>query len=220
MTQPYKRDRRFRRFLEAFGEATYHEPVPQASIDKYRGKLPDILLTYWEQEGWNGYDNGLLWTVNPDDYADILADWIAPTPLPEIDDYHVFARTAFGEMYAFGSKYGRTITVNPYLNAIFAEKSWITSVDKEWNETMTQFFGFATKEEYEVYDTHNKPMFQRALKRLGPLGPNEMFGFVPALLLGGEELEKNLEKTNVFIHLDILSSLAENRALPIWRDKI
>jgi hypothetical protein len=41
-------------------------------LKKYRGKLPDLLLDYWEHEGWNGHANGLLWTVNPDDYAGIL----------------------------------------------------------------------------------------------------------------------------------------------------
>jgi hypothetical protein len=216
MTPGYERDFDFEDFIEVFGEATYHEPVPQASIEKYRGKLPDILLTYWEQEGWNGYDNGLLWTVNPDDYADILADWIAPTPLPEIDDYHVFARTAFGTLYAFGSKNGRYFGVTPYWNAVFANKSWVTSVDHEWDETITQFFGFSTKEDYDVEDIKEKGMFDRAVKRLGPLGPNEMFGFVPALLLGGEEVEKNLEKTNIFIHLDILANLADERIMPRW----
>ena len=212
----YKRDRRFRRFLERFGEATSHQPVPPASIEKYRGKLPDLLLSYWQHEGWNGYDNGLIWTVNPDDYADTLEDWLAPTPLPDIDDYHVFARTAFGKLFAFGSKNGRTCTISPYWNAIFTKKSWANSKNQDWDNTISTFFGFATKEEYDIEDINGKPLFQRTLKRLGPCDVDEVYGFVPALVMGGEEIEANLQKMNIFIHLDILSQMSDERSLPMW----
>ena len=54
------RDECFEVFIDEFGEATHRDAVPASSIEKWRGKLPDQLLTYWKEEGWCGYANGLL----------------------------------------------------------------------------------------------------------------------------------------------------------------
>lgn len=154
--------------------------------------------------------------MNPDDYADTLEDWLEPTPLPAIDDYHVFARTAFGELIAFGSKNGHIIKVDPMWNAIYAVKNWITVLNTKWDKKISMFFGFAEKSKFDLDDMEDKPLFAPALKRLGPLGPDEMYGFVPALALGGTTKEENLKKMNIFVHLDILSELSDERVMPNW----
>ena len=48
-----------------FGPAIDTKPVPQRSLEKFKGKLPDQLLSYWQQYGWSGYGRGLFWTVDP-----------------------------------------------------------------------------------------------------------------------------------------------------------
>jgi hypothetical protein len=57
------RDEDFEYFSSKFGEATKRTPVPAKSLKKWRNKLPDQLLKYWEQEGWCEYANGLFCTV-------------------------------------------------------------------------------------------------------------------------------------------------------------
>jgi hypothetical protein len=42
--------------------------------------------------------------VNPDDYDDVLTEWITGTPLAKLDNFHVIARTAFGNLYLWGEK--------------------------------------------------------------------------------------------------------------------
>ncbi|MEX6038422.1 GAD-like domain-containing protein [Providencia hangzhouensis] len=39
-------------------------------------KLPELLLTYWHNEGWSSYYNGLFTIVDPDDYEDIVDEWL------------------------------------------------------------------------------------------------------------------------------------------------
>jgi len=51
--------------------------VPPASLDHYQGKLPNQLLTYWQDHGWCGYGGGLFWMVNPQEYEDVVAQWLA-----------------------------------------------------------------------------------------------------------------------------------------------
>ncbi|WP_369586526.1 GAD-like domain-containing protein [Kingella oralis] len=45
-------------------------------INKYRGKLPDRLLEYWQEYGFCHFADGLFWLTNPEDYEDILAEWL------------------------------------------------------------------------------------------------------------------------------------------------
>ena len=47
-------------------------------------------------------------------------------------------------------------------------------------------------------------LFESALKKLGPVGPCEMSGFEPALVLGGAVSLNNLAKLNLEVHLTIL----------------
>ena len=93
------RDEDFSYFIKKFGEATFKENVPESSLQKYKGVLPDQLLHYWKVEGWCSYTNGLLWMVNPEDYNDLVDQWLEDTHYPKIDKYHCFARTAFGVLY-------------------------------------------------------------------------------------------------------------------------
>lgn len=92
------RDDDFKYFISKFGDSTKCTAVPTASFEKWRNKLPDQLLKYWEQEGWCEYANGLSCTVNPDDYAGLVDDWLADTELEGVDVFHVIARSAFGKL--------------------------------------------------------------------------------------------------------------------------
>ncbi|RMU47703.1 hypothetical protein ALP27_05220 [Pseudomonas savastanoi pv. glycinea] len=50
--------------------------------------------------------------------------------------------------------------------------------------------------------------FEPALKNLGQLQSDEMYGFVPALALGGPVELKNLQKVKTTEHLMFLSQLS------------
>ncbi|WP_323868076.1 T6SS immunity protein Tdi1 domain-containing protein [Xenorhabdus szentirmaii] len=52
-------------------------------------------------------------------------------------------------------------------------------------------------------------MFSRAVKKYGPLNENELFGFEPAIILGGEIKLENVRKLDKHIHLDILRQLLD-----------
>jgi hypothetical protein len=52
-------------------------------------------------------------------------------------------------------------------------------------------------------------LFEPARERLGTLGSDEMYGFVPALMLGGPDSLERLEKLKAVEHLVLLSQLSE-----------
>src|SRR4051812_38877289 len=78
----------FPRFHQQHGPAFDAEPVGEDQIAAYRGKLPDAILEDWREHGRCGYHDGFLWTVDPDD----LSEWLA-------EGQYAFLRTAFGGVF-------------------------------------------------------------------------------------------------------------------------
>jgi hypothetical protein len=203
------RDEDFEVFIEEFGEATRRVEVPETAIEKWRGKLPDKLLSYWKEEGWCAYADGLFWTVDPDEYEDLIDEWLEDTKLEQLDSFHVIARSAFGDLYACGEKTGRSVTVACSLNKISALPKGLKPKSKEdLDLSICSFFSSSDKSRFNLKDEGGRPLFDRAVERLGKLAQDEMYGFEPALVLGGPIRLENLFKVRIDVHLTILRQLA------------
>ena len=196
------RDEDFEYFISKFGDATHRVDVPRQSIEKWRGKLPDLLLTYWQEEGWCAYANGLFWLVNPDDYEDLVDEWLENTPLDQIDAFHVVGRTAFGKIYVCGERTGVSLTITCPINAVFALPKELKPKSKEDQEWSVRAFLGISASGCDLKDESGDPLFKRALAMLGPLEPDEIYGFEPAIVLGGEMQLENLAKLDLDVHLD------------------
>jgi hypothetical protein len=202
------RDEDFELFIDEFGEATHRIAVPVEAIQKWRGKLPDQLLTYWQEEGWCGYANGLFWTVNPDDYEDLVDEWIADTPIEQFDSFHVIARSAFGHLYLWGEKTGDSVTVACSVNAIIALSSALKQKMDDPDFDARVFFSNKSPDHCDLNDESGQPLFERAVEKLGSLKFDEVYGFEPAIVLGGKMRLENLAKLKLDVHLTILRQLA------------
>jgi hypothetical protein len=198
---------------EGFGPAMQTQPVPTEKIAKFRGKLPDQLLKYWELYGFSGYGKGLFWLVDPDEYEPALEAWIGDTPFMEKDAYYVIARSAFGELFLWGTKSGPSVKIKCNWGMLFptdrTEKIKIGQADF----LARMFFEVKDKPSLDQKDHLEKPLFERALKALGSLAPDEMYGFEPALALGGTADIKNLRKVKAVEHLVMLAQLGERQIM-------
>lgn len=194
-------DQNFEYFLEKMGPPIDKRLVPTASIERNRGKLPDQLLTYWDEHGWCGYADGLFWTVDPQEYEPVLEAWIGNTPFMKKDVYHIFARSAVGHLRLWGEKTGNS--PNIFAPGSFCIPRESKAAQKDMNFAMQIFFGGLDRE-----DSDFDGMFAQALKNLGRLQSSEMYGFVPALALGGQCSLKNLQTVKAVEHLVILAQLA------------
>jgi hypothetical protein len=194
-------DENFAGFLEDFGPSFARHYVPPSSIERYRGKLPDQLLAYWQEHGWCGYADGLFWTVNPQEYEPVLQAWIGDTDLMKQDAYHVIARGAFGKLHLWGETTGNSLFISAPGSYCIPKKSVL--VGDKMNLGIQVFFGAMSR---QVNDFDG--MFNAAFKKLGRLEHDEMYGFVPALALGGSATVDHLQKVKVVEHLVILAQLA------------
>lgn len=194
---------------EKFGPPVARRDVPPEKIERFRGKLLNKLLEYWQECGWSGYGKGLLWTVDPDEWEDALEAWIGETEFMERDAYYVIARTAFGELILWGEKTGQSLKIITPYGMIFPSFDENTFRKRGPDLSIQLFFSSSSKDRFDLIDGDKAPLFERALEKLGPLDHTTMYGFVPALALAGEPALDHLQKLDAHVHLDILSQMTE-----------
>lgn len=215
MSDNSQMDERFAYFYrdKGFGPAINTQPVSPEKIAKFKGKLPDQLLKYWELYGLSGYGKGLFWLVDPDEYEPALEAWIGDTPFMEKDAYYVIGRSAFGNLFLWGTKSGQSLKICGIGDMISPRDNSDKIKAGAADQLLKNFLCLLDKKSLDQKDYLDKPLFERALKTLGPLAPDEIYGFEPALALGGKADLKNLRKVNAVVHLVLLAQLGERQIL-------
>jgi len=188
-------------FIDKMGSPTEYTPVPSAIIEHYKKILPERLLNYWQDHGWSAHAEGIFWMVNPAEYDGVVRSWLGDTEFEKKDNYHVIARTAFGGLYLWGEKTGHALKIESLLSRYCAQDLGTTEVNLDRE---SQIFFLAPSVEGSDFFS----LFRRARRKLGLLKSDEMYGFVPALMLGGSEELENLEKVKIIEHLIFLSQLS------------
>jgi len=200
-------DRYFQDLFDEFGEPSISKKAKPSQIESYRGKLPDKLLEFWQQFGFCGFKNGLYWLVNPSNYESIVESWIGDTEINKQDNYSVIARNGFGTLYLWGTNTGHKLTIKPSMGWILEEDGDEEYIKKgDSNYAMESFLSLKEAEWFDINDSNTKkPLFNQAVKKFGALKENEVFGFEPALFLGGEQTLDKLNKLDLQTHLSILA---------------
>ncbi|MDR1890300.1 MAG: DUF1851 domain-containing protein [Zoogloeaceae bacterium] len=204
-------------FFSEMGNPFASEPASEATLKKFRGKLPDRLLAFWRAHGFCGFKEGLFWITNPEDYEPALEAWFSDTPALQEDNYYVIARNAFGELYLWGTHTGaRYELMSPsmgwlYNNQNMRDEHDIRNGKADW--LLSVFLALCAPDQEDTDDQNGKPLFERAVRKLGSPAANEMFAFTPALALGGVKNLSSLSKVDIHIHLDLLSQMVERHML-------
>ncbi|WP_435237815.1 GAD-like domain-containing protein [Psychromonas sp. PT13] len=208
-------NRLFNRFYntQGFGPAIKSKQPRAETILYFQNKLPERLLEYWKKYGFCGWGEGQFWTVNPSDYQELLELWLEGTELVGKDKYYVIARSAFGVLYVWGENSGQSLKIKPNFSMLFPANKANDLKDKGSEKAIDSFFFIITKSRIDEVDLNDYPLFDRALAKLGALEFDEMYGFVPALVLGGENSLQNLQKVKIQEHLYFLAEVGEKRVM-------
>jgi hypothetical protein len=201
-------------FEEELGKPQYRIEVPDTSFDKYRGVLPDALLTFWQKLGWSSFAEGIFWIVNPEDYDDLIALWLQSTPFEEIDHYHIIARSAFGKLYAWGQNNNQYFTISCPMHALVAQEKKLRKQADDPNGALGDFFSGSVVDDFDMKDENKKKLFDRALKKLGHLEADEIYGFKQPLFAGGRLILDNLEIVKLDQNLTLARQLGGEPKIP------
>lgn len=203
-------DENFEYFLneEGFAPAIKCRPVDEATLLRYTGKLPDRLIEYWKEYGFCGYGDGLLWTVNPSEYEEVLEMWLSSTPLWGRENYYVIARSAFGVMYVLGEDSVDDTVINPHYSNIVPGNAPDKNLSAEQKDRkLSLFFGVKGKKSLDMNDQNDKPLFKKIVKKIGSLDYDEMYAFVPALAAGGIADIEHVQIVKIHEQLELLAEL-------------
>lgn len=174
-------------FLRHNPEKINQEFLPEDTLKKIAKEIDQPYSDFLREHGVAGYDNGFIWSVNPYEYTDVVADW----GLNEKTD-HVICRTAFGDLFAWTGKKVMMVQVN--YNKV-----------AEYGDTISFLYDFLLMNKRGLTRSLYRDLFDEALKNLGPVQPDECYGFVPALPLGGKEDVNKLQKMQLKPYLEMLA---------------
>ena len=187
-------------FRKAYGQGKQYRAFDKAARSRLESTVPAYLLDLWEADGWASYRDGLLWFVDPRDFEPVVHAWKVPEKTPLL----AVARTAFGELYLLGTftegdgvSEDSVLALNPHI----AEYSFVGPYAE-------QFLTKSIARDRYVKTLHQADA-QRAAKDVGSLAWDEMYGYEPALALGGSGDPATVRRLNIFNHHLLLSQLGE-----------
>ena len=184
----------FAKLLARFPAYTIVEKPTSELLARYRDLVPPELLEVWEQYGFGTFCDGYLKVVNPDEYADLLADTYQLTSTPSAAPPLVLFATAMGDLL---------IWELGYLALVDYRHSSISIVAKSFALLFRNLAdGGETLEEEFFWEP-----YPAAREQLGEPAFDECFGYVPLLALGGPEKVANLEKVKLREHLYLISQV-------------
>lgn len=162
---------------------------------RLEGRLPSLYLDLLERDGWASYRKRALWTCDPDKMTAAKDAWLPRFPKAEI-----FMRTAFGDFFFWDQRYCWTCTVN---NSQILYSSMRVTWFLAGILTNAAFFRSLGLPKYS----------NLGAKTLGPIGPDEVYMWVPAFALGGSPENSKIERGKMDVAVDLLSQMRD-----IWID--
>ena len=154
--------------------------------------LPPEIVYLWETYGFGDYGNGLIKVVDPRDYMHSLYSWLGGQDFNKIP----IMVSAFGNIF--------------YYRRLEDDENDVALLDIHYRRidvcaySYEEFFGDYIVDPEVKEDILKKSLFEKATEKLGSLKHNEAFFFVPALVLGGGEDIKYVNKGDANTHQHIL----------------
>lgn len=204
-------DEDFEHFLTKFPLSI---PGPQCTdehVRAYMGLVPDCLISYWQEFGFSGFGNGLIWLVDPIEWKvtteEILLDTIRHPRLGDDAQYIPFARNAFGKVWFWTPGYGVSLTVEPVRGTVFFGAPAPNTTANGLSGALKAFFATAKKARLDFLDREEQPMFDRVYEHLGALQFDELYGFAPGLRIGGAAIVEATHLFQIHVHMALLRSV-------------
>lgn len=169
------------------------DQVLRSEIELYRGKLPDGLLDFWGQYGRGVWPNGRFQLVNPKLFEPLITEIFDGDPEFPANSLVVYAMDAFGNLLLTdGSLRNILIDVNYRFFTVdeFADGGPDADLDFYLARSILVKFGSTP----DWTDDDGNDMFPQAVERLGLVADGQMYGLMPALAAGGDNLADNLHK--------------------------
>ncbi|WP_285311917.1 GAD-like domain-containing protein [Stenotrophomonas maltophilia] len=173
-------------FMQTFTASSKGGAVPEGALAAWEGMVPDLLLALWRRDGFARYRDDRLVLVDPHLYAEVATAFLQGNSMEGADTFHIYAVTAFGQILLCGENTSAQISIDPHSGHVSTESDVPDPADAAERNWKLAFLLEALDGPYlDVTDDDEQPLYSHARDRLGPLAPNEIYSFSPAVSEGG-----------------------------------
>lgn len=188
----------FDEFLEKYPpDSNLVKPTDEV-LEGFSKILPEELVDFWKEYGFGNYGGGRIKVINPLDYMESLYTWLGKEDFSKIP----ILVTAFGDIF--------------YYRILSEEEDDVCLLDVHYRQinvcadSFEDFFEDFVVDDEIMEEILKEDLFVEATQTKGALKSNEIFCFVPALILGGSEEVENLDKAEADVHQLVLFELGQN----------
>ena len=181
-----------KKFVKKFKPSENLQKPDEEVLKFFKKILPNEIIELWEEYGFGEYGNGLIKVVNPRDYMNSLYAWLGRIDYTKIP----IIVTAFGDIF--------------YYRKLEDDKNDVSMLDIHYRKIAVCSYSYQDFFEKHIVDKKviknilRINLYKKAAKKLGVLNYNDIFFFVPALVLGGKEDIKYIDRGNGVVHQHIL----------------
>jgi len=195
----------FASLVAKLGEPERARKVPAEEIAVYDGVLPGALLRFWADHGRGSYQEGAFWICDPRPFGPILREIFAGDAEFDAGRMSVVGYTAFGTMLIW-DRVRKQVQVSLLTSTVFNVPAEYR-INGQTEQPFSDDFTIATFIVGMRY--FDEPLFRDALHRLGRLDEGEIYGFVPALQLGGAFVSENIHRMRLLEHASFIVQLEQ-----------
>jgi hypothetical protein len=200
----------FAHLLGRLGEPEQALKVTYDEAQRYAGRVPDAMLRFWREHGRGAYKGGSYWICDPAPYQGVIEAIFKDDPefdpaLMTAVGYDAFGRISIWHQMRY------EVTVD-LLTSTIDNPPDSSQISSETGQKFTPDFSIGCFLTQPIYrdpetDEDDEDLVPKARARLGALEHNEVYGFFPALQLGGTMRVENLRRVKAPEHMMLLASL-------------
>jgi hypothetical protein len=197
----------FAHMVQTLGEPEHASKIGPDEAARYANRVPPALVQFWVEHGRGAYFDGLYWICDPAPFDEVLELIFEGDPEFSASDMTVVAHSAFGALKVW-HRQRRKVNVSLLQSSVFnpPASSWH---DAHTGQAFSEAFSvstFVSTGRWE-FDHEDRDLLAAAAARYGALEPGEVYGFFPALQLGGSYAVENLKRVKAPEHFAILAQL-------------
>ena len=162
--------------------------VPEEYFERFGGVFPESVLYIWRRFGFDGFGQGRSWITDPVEWAPVVEAWLEGVELPfPPQRWHCVARTTLGCMLLWGEISGPALHVDVISGEICPDSLASRDMaDSVLRQSMGCNIFTRPLMDHGMDGVTGRPLVVEGVERLGVLGADEVFGFVPPLNSGDQ----------------------------------
>lgn len=185
----------FQNFHDCHGPGEKYRDLDEEAAKRLAVRLPAAVLELLRADGLCSYGGRLFFTVDDRDFEAARLAW-----LPDFPQVTVFARNAFGDLFLWD---GNTMQVLlPHIGRVGPAAR---NIERFFEETLTS--------SSFIEDQLMRSEVAEATRQAGRLEWDEMYGYEPALALGGSGQVDTIRRFKMNEHHILLSQVQPLRPL-------